>query len=51
MPSCGAVLVRRDGYRVSIETLSFEGGDASSCGRCGAAVPIVLSRPRGRAGG
>ena len=46
-PSCGAVLVRRDGYRIALENLLPAGPDSSACGSCGAPVPIVPPRSRG----
>lgn len=48
--ACGALLVRREGYRTSLESLVPGGPDSSACGRCGAPVPIVPPRGFGRSG-
>ncbi len=44
-PACGVLLVRREGYRITMGNLVPAGPDSSSCGRCGAPVPIAPSRP------
>lgn len=40
-PECGAVLVRREGYRVSTENLRGRGRTAAECAVCGSPVPIL----------
>lgn len=42
-PSCGTVLVRREGYRVALGNLSPGETGAPRCGRCGTSIPIVLA--------
>ena len=40
-PSCGIVLVRREGYRVALENLVASGPDSCVCGSCGTPIPII----------
>jgi len=42
-PSCGATLVRREGYRVDIASLSSAADGAGVCGVCGSPAHIFLS--------
>lgn len=45
-PACGAVLVRREGYRTTLENLVPAGPDSSACGRCKTPIPIVPREDR-----
>ncbi len=44
-PRCGAVLVRREGYRISLKGLRTREDGTSACGECGEPSPI--RPPRG----
>lgn len=44
-PSCGAVVIARDRYRVSVRRLTVGEGGAT-CSQCGYAIPGVFSWPR-----
>ena len=41
-PECGRVLVRREGYRVTLENIRTSKTGQGVCGGCGAEVPILL---------
>lgn len=49
-PECGAVLVRREGYRTTLGNLVPSGPAYSACGRCGASIPIVPPEDRNASG-
>jgi len=40
-PSCGIILVRREGYRVSVEHLRPAKNGLSACDKCGERLPIL----------